>query len=397
MSPDQQVSNSDVRSKRSSGDPPVHRRPLCPTAMGLQFARRLSRLVDRHGARRYVVAAQVLAALGFVLFAASPALFANPYNGFMLATVIFSSSGGLLELLLSPIVNAIPGDEKASAMSLLHSFYSWGQLSVVLITTLLLLWWGSQSWIKIMLLWTILPIINTWFFARVPLAPTVPEEHRTPLKSLLTSRFFLLVVIGIGLGGASELVIAQWTSTFMEKALSLPKVVGDVAGVCTFALMMGVGRVLYGKFGSRINIYTVMAGGSLLATACYLVVIFSPYPLLSLVACALCGFAVSLLWPGSVSIAANHFPLAGASMFALLAAGGDTGASIGPWMVGLIADRVPAFSSGILMSMSAEQLGLRAGLLAATVFPLAMFFCVIWLKGRKQSEILLASAAQPGD
>jgi fucose permease len=345
--------------------------------------------VERYGIRPFIVTAHVLACIGLGLFAAAPLLFTNPYTGFVIATIIFSGSGGLLELLLSPIVNAIPTEEKAAAMSVLHSFYSWGQVVVVLLTTLLVAILGSKSWYLIVLMWTLLPIINTFAFAKVPLAPMVAEEHRTKLRTLIKERFFIVALLGILFGGASEITIAQWTSTFLEKAIHLPKLTGDIAGVCMFAGMMGIGRAFYGKFGSKINIYKAMLWGSALATVCYLIIVISPWMVLSLIACAVCGLGVSVLWPGSLVISANRFPLAGATMFAVLSSGGDSGASVGPWLVGLVADKAPLWIKNMNFSMSGEELGLRAGLAVGILFPLAMFFCLKYLIKHHAGEKLL--------
>lgn len=342
-----------------------------------------STLVDKYGFRPFIVSAQVLTVIGFILFAAAPRLAENPYPVFILATIVFAGAGGLLELLLSPIVNAIPGDEKAAAMSLLHSFYAWGQMGVIILTTLYIFVFGRQAWPGIVLLWTLPAVFNFFLFLRVPLAPPVPEEHRQGMRQLITRPFFLVAFGAILLGGAAENAISQWTSSFMEKGILLPKLVGDVAGMSMFALMLGVGRLLYGKYGQRVNVNRVMMAGALLSVACYLVVALSPYNLLSLAACALCGLGVSLLWPGTLVIAAEKYPLAGAWMFAILAAGGDIGASIGPWMMGMVTEHAPKLApvAGLAASLglSLEQIGLRAGMLAGTVLPVGAFLCLRWL------------------
>ena len=253
-------------------------------------------------------------------------------------------------------------------MSVLHSFYAWGQMGVIILTTLYIFGLGRLMWPGIMVLWTIPAIINFFLFLRVPLAPPVAEEHRQGMRQLITQPFFLFAFGAILLGGASENSISQWTSAFMEKGMSLPKVIGDVAGMSMFALMLGVGRLLYGAFGKRVNVNRVMMGGALLAVVCYLVVAVSPYNLLSLVACALCGLGVSLLWPGTLVIAAERYPLAGAWLFAILAAGGDIGASIGPWMMGVVTEHAPRWApvAGLAanLGLSLEQIGLRLGMLA---------------------------------
>jgi MFS family permease len=334
----------------------------------------------------------VLTVLGFGLFALAPQVLADPYPGFVLATIVFSGSGGLLELLLSPIVNAIPTDEKATAMSVLHSFYAWGQVTVVLLTTLFLFVFGRTQWQWIVLLWTLPAMLNFFLFLRVPLAPPIPEEHRQGMRQLILKPFFIVSFFAIMLGGASEVSMSQWASAFMEKALALPKVIGDIAGMCMFGLMLGVGRLLYGMYGQKVNVNRVMTAGALLAVACYLVVALSPANLPALIACALAGFAVSLLWPGTLVIAAERFPMAGAWLFAILAAGGDIGASVGPWAMSVITEHGPklALFAGLSdsLGLTQEQFGLRLGMLAGAVLPLGTLLCLRWL--------YRANAASPG-
>ena len=342
-----------------------------------------SRPVDRYGIRPFITTGHFLAAFGLVLFAFAPKLFpSQPYLGFMLATVVFSCGGGLLELLLSAIVQAVPSDAKAAAMSLLHSFYAWGFIVVVLGTTAMIAVFGRDNWPLIVLLWSILPFLNFLNFMRVPLAPQVSEEHRTPIKVLGRSPYFLMVVLGIAVGGAAEVTISQWTSAYVESALKLPKLMGDLVGLCLFAGFLGTGRALYGKYGKHIDVWYVMLWGSVLATVCYVVAALSPWPLLSLAACALSGLGVSLLWPGSVVNAARRFPFAGASLFALLAAGGDTGAAVGPWLVGVVADSIPSLfrDSQLLEQLGSNVFGLRSGMLFATIYPFSMVICLILMR-----------------
>jgi MFS family permease len=321
-----------------------------------------SKPVDKYGPRRFVVAGHFIAAIGLALFALSPWLFpSSPYTGFVIATVIFSCASGLMELLLSPIVQAIPGPEKAKAMALLHSFYAWGFILVVVLTTVLLTFF---PWQAVVLLWTVVPLAGGINFIFVPLAPMVSESERTRGKELLKSPLFFLLVLGILAGGASEVSMSQWTSAFTEQALHLPKALGDLVGLCLFAACLGTGRALFGHFGSHWNVRRLMTIGSSLAVVCYLVAALSPLPILSLIACSVCGFATSLLWPGSIVLSTRVFPLAGAGMFALLAAAGDTGAAIGPYIIGLVADHAPV-------------LQLKAGLLAGAVFPFVLIFLLL--------------------
>ena len=340
-----------------------------------------STIVDKYGFRPFVVFAHILTVVGFLLFALSPVIFEKPYIGFVIATIIFSGAGGLLELLLSPIINSIPTDEKATAMSILHSFYAWGQVAVVLITTLFLFVFGRNMWQWIVVIWTLPPLINFFLFMKVPIAHSVSDEHRQGLRMLILKPFFIVAFLAILFGGASEVSINQWTSAFMEEVMKIPKVVGDTAGMCMFAVMLGMGRLLYGIYGKRINVGKVMMLGAFFAIICYLVIALSTISILSLLACAACGFAVSLLWPGTLVLASERFPFAGAWLFAILAAGGDIGASAGPWLVSVVTEQAPKFSfiSSIAVSLgfNNEQVGLRLGILIAALFPIGAFICLI--------------------
>ncbi len=344
----------------------------------------LSHPVDRYGYRPFIMATPFLTILGFVIFALAPTFLPqNPYPGFVVGTIIFAGAGGLLEVLLSPIVNAVPSDAKAAAMSLLHSFYCWGQLSVVLLTTLLLFALGAERWQWIVAAWLVLPAIDAILFYRAPLAAIVPENQKQSLAHIIRMPFFHVALVAILVGGATELIIAQWISAFLEKAMELPKVIGDIAGVCTFAGMMGTGRAIYGCYGARFNINLVMIAGSSLAIICYIGVALATVPLLSLLLCALSGLAVSMLWPGTLSISAARFPLAGTAMFATLAAAGDSGASLGPYLASLVTDLLPQHQAmanlATQLGISLEQLGLRAAMLGSAIFPICSFFCLLWL------------------
>lgn len=337
------------------------------------------RVVDKYGYRPFILAANVLKVIGFLIFASAPSLFSHPYTGFIIGTIIFSGAGGLFEVLLSPIVNSIPTDEKATAMSVLHSFYAWGQLSVILFTTLLVYYLGIHSWQLIILMWLIVPTVNFVMFLKAPLGPLVPDDVRLTNRALVRKPFFVLAFLAIIFGGASEQVAAQWTSAFLEMGLNIPKVVGDVAGVCSFAFCLGVARLVYGIYGQKINLRKVMVYGSLVAMGCYVVIAFSHSAVLSFAACMVCGFSVSLLWPGTLVITAERYPLAGTGLFAMLAAGGDVGCALGPWMTGVVIET--SQRSEWLQNLvkaggdNLEQLGLRSGMLAAAFIPLVAFVC----------------------
>ena len=342
-----------------------------------------SHAVDKYGYRTFLVGAHLTTIAGFAVFALSPLFMSNPYIGFVIGTIIFSAAGGLLEILLSPVVNAIPSKAKSSSMSLLHSFYAWGQMAVVIVTTLFLFVFGRQSWPVIMLLWTIPPLINAMLFSIAPFAPSVPEEHREGFRTHLKNKFFIVAVFAIAFGGASEIIMNQWVSAFMEKVMLIPKVLGDVSGMAMFALMLGLGRLLHGKYGEKLDLIKIMLWGCAVAFACYLIVAFSGIGILSLLACAVCGIAVSLLWPGTLVLTSERFPLAGTWLFAFLAAGGDIGASVGPWIVGVVSDNAIKVNLlaqiGNRFGLDQIQLGMRTGILIGALFPLGAFLCLRYM------------------
>jgi MFS family permease len=345
-----------------------------------------SRPVDKWGVRPFITLGHFLAFIGFILLASAPKLFpANPYVGLMVATVIYSIGGGLFELLLSAIVQAIPNDSKEKAMSLLHSFYAWGFIVVVVGTTLMIKVLGRSNWPILVLIWSVFPLINFFNFLRVPLAPAISEEKRTKIRELLSSRYFLFVILGIAVGGATEVSMSQWTSAFVEASLGLPKEVGDLLGLCLFALLLGSIRAVYGSWGDKFPLYKAMLFGSVLCIACYLIAAFSPLPVISLVACIFAGLGSGLLWPGSVVNGANRFPYAGSSLFAFLAAGGDAGAAFGPWLIGLTADVAPSLVKVApwLKHLTLEESALRSGMLIGSIFPILM---VIFLTRMKKQE-----------
>ena len=345
---------------------------------------------SRIGVKRCVVAAGSLAFAGLLVFALAPSLLADPYHGLVLGTVIFSMGSGILELLLSPIINALPSEQKASDMSLLHSFYAWGQMAVIMLTALAVFVFGSRHWQWIALAWSIPPAVAVVGFSMAELPPFADESKRQRLRDLVRKPAYLAAVAAIGLAGASELCMAQWMSAFAEKALGFPKVFGDLAGLCLFAGSLGVGRLWFGMYGQKVCMYRMMITGAWLSVAVYLVASIAPWPYVSLVACVLAGLGVSLLWPGMLSVTAARFPLAGASMFALMSASGDTGGAVAPWLVGAVADHAPALHSWLSRLFGAaatpEQLGLRTGLLIATVYPLAMVALLYWLRSAARND-----------
>jgi fucose permease len=332
-----------------------------------------SAIADRIGFRFFAVAGHICAVLGLTFFALVPFLPVAAYPGFVVGTVLFSLGGGFLEVIISPIVNALPAREKTASMSLVHAFYCWGQVSVVLVTTFFIFIFGRTSWHIIMLIWMAVPLVNGMLFLRCPLAPHIPDEKRSSVVSVLKNPVFAVLVLLIVFSGASELTLSQWTSAYAEDVLNVPKVVGDMAGMCMFAVMMGVARTVNGVKGKMEYLRKLMLAGGVLALVCYVTVAVTPSPAVGLAACALCGLGVSLLWPGTISLSVKAFPMAGIWMMAILAAGGDTGASVGPFLTGWMADHI----------------GLRMGMLVSAVFPLGVVVCLLtlrFLEGRRPVE-----------
>jgi len=316
------------------------------------------KFADRIGHRRLMVAAHVFCSAGLVLLSVLPNALASPYAGLVIAVVTYAVGGGLIEVLASPIADALPGEAKAASMSLLHAFYCWGHVMVVVVTTALLAVIGSGAWYVLPVLWAVVPAVNVLNFARVPLMPAVAEQERLPLKKLLTSKLFILAILLMICSGASEQAMSQWASLFAERGLGVSKVMGDLLGPCLFAICMGVGRTLFGVLGERIRLSWALVGCAVLCVACYLVAALAKNPLLALLGCAVTGFAVSLMWPGVLSLSARTFPMGGTAVFSLLALGGDIGCAVGPWLTGAVSD--------------VAQSGLRGGLLAAVLFPLGL-------------------------
>lgn len=336
------------------------------------------KFVDRIGYRAAGVTAHLFSTVGLLLLGLLPRALPSPFAGLAIATVVCAIGGGIVEVIVSPIVDSLPSDAKDAKMSLLHSFYSWGQVGVVLLTTLAVRLLGEDLWWVLPLAWAVLPAFNTVAFLRVPLRPTVSQEEKIPLAALAKSKAFLLAMVLMLCAGASELSMSQWSSLFAEQALGLPKVVGDLLGPALFAVFMGLGRTAYGLWGPKLNLYhaLLLTGG--LCVFCYLGASLFPAPLVSLFCCALCGFSVSLMWPGVLSSTSASFPKGGTAMFGVLAVCGDMGCSVGPALTGAVSQVVTSSSlfSG-LSPAQLDQLGLKIGMLSAVVFPLVLVVCLV--------------------
>ncbi|MDD4772218.1 MAG: MFS transporter [Eubacteriales bacterium] len=335
------------------------------------------RYADRIGYRISIVAAHILAFTGLCALGILPVLMGSSlsYTAITIATVIYAIGGGLLEVLVSPIVEALPGDAKASTMALLHGFYCWGQVAVVLLSTLLLHFIGYSNWFIIPILWSLIPLFNSVLFTRVPIVPIVPDGKSISPGSLLKSKLFIPALILMVCSGASEQVMAQWSSLFAEKGLGVSKIIGDLLGPCLFAVFMGTGRTLYGLFGHKINLRKTLIYCSFLCVICYLTASFAPNSFIALAGCAVCGLSVSLMWPGMLSLTAEQNPGGGIPMFGMLAVAGDVGCAVGPWLTGAVS----SYFIGTSTTAAAQQPGLKAGLLSAIVFPVIMIIGIFRL------------------
>jgi fucose permease len=347
--------------------------------------------VDKLGYRKSAVLAHIFCIAGLVSLGILPKILPFPYIGLMLSVLVYAVGGGLLEVIISPIVEFLPGKEKEAAMSMLHSFYCWGQMAVIVITTIALEIFGSDFWFVLPILWAAVPLYNLFRFLKVPLVEPVIEENRKPLRKMFQTKFFVTALVLMVCSGASELAMSQWASLFAETGLGVSKVIGDLLGPCLFAVLMGIGRTVYGIYGNRIPLKKAMLILSVLCVGCYFITSISLLPAVALAGCALCGLSVSLMWPGTYSLAAKKFRKEGTAMFGVLAIFGDIGCSIGPWLTGIISDGVQKTNAGMEIAekyhLSMEQVGLKAGLLIASVFPLIMLACLAFAKEKEKSQV----------
>ncbi len=329
--------------------------------------------VDKIGYRVSMVIAHILAAVGIVLLTFLPELLPSTFAGILIAVMVYAIGGGLLEVLVSPVVEACPSDNKEKAMSMLHSFYCWGHVGVVLFSTLFFQIFAISNWKVLAVIWAVVPLVNAFVFTKVPMAALMEEgEIGLSLKDLLGMKLFWILLIMMVCAGASEQAVSQWASTFAEKGLGVSKTIGDLAGPMAFAVLMGSSRAFYGKYGDRINLDKFMIYSSLLCILSYLGVSLLQMPQLNLIACAVCGLSVGIMWPGTFSKASAALPKGGTAMFALLALGGDVGCSGGPTLVGMI--------SGMMGD------NLKIGILAGVIFPSLLLTGIILCRKREQKS-----------
>lgn len=353
-------------------DVPLGKIALIPTAFF--FTQLLvdlfcAKYVDRIGYRVSVVASEILAAVGLVGLAVLPEITGNPYVGILISVVIYALGSGLIEVLASPIVEACPFPNKDSVMSLLHSFYCWGSVGVIAISTLFFAVFGIEKWRVLACLWAIVPIYNVFNFVTCPIEHLTDEGQGLSIGKLFSIPRFWIAIVLMVCAGASELSMSQWASAYVEAALGLPKNAGDIVGPCLFAVTMGISRVFYGKFGEKMDLMKFMAASGLLCLACYLLAALGGSPVLGLIGCVLCGFSVGIMWPGTISITSSAIPLGGTAMFALLAMAGDLGGSVGPYLVGQVTQNAGD--------------NLKSGLLAGAVFPVVLLMSILLLRKKK--------------
>lgn len=329
-----------------------------------------AKFVDRIGYRVCVVASEVCSAAGLIGLAFLPEIFPNPLAGILCSVILYAMGSGLIEVLCSPIIEACPFDNKEATMSLLHSFYCWGAVGTILISTIFFLIFGIESWKWLAVLWALIPIVNIYNFATCPIEYLVDEENGMKVTELFRKPLFWIAICLMICSGASELAMAQWASAYAEAALGLSKTIGDLAGPCMFAVAMGISRVIFGKYGERIDLMKFMASSGILCVICYFLTALSSNPILGLIGCIVCGFSVGIMWPGTISISSKEFPMGGTAMFALLAMAGDLGGSIGPGIVGRVTQ-----SAG-----NNIQVGMGVGL----VFPFILLIMLFILYTKKK-------------
>ena len=324
-----------------------------------------AKFVDAIGYRRSIVISEIASGLGLAGLAVIPDLFYDPFIGILICVVIYAIGSGLIEVLASPIVEACPFEHKDAVMSLLHSFYCWGSVGVILLSTVFFSVFGIEHWKILACIWALIPLYNIWNFATCPIERLTEEGKGMTIRSLFKMPLFWLAIILMVCAGASELSMAQWASAFTEAALGFSKAVGDLVGPCLFAVTMGISRVIYGRYGAKMNLTRFMIGSGILCLCCYLLASLSASPVLGLIGCVFCGFSVGILWPGTISITSPRIPRGGTALFALLAMAGDLGGAFGPSLVGTVT----------------QQAGdnLRTGILVGSVFPIILIAMLLLL------------------
>ncbi|MDE5716215.1 MAG: MFS transporter [Lachnospiraceae bacterium] len=331
-----------------------------------------SYFADRIGYRKCVVASELCAAAGLIGLAFLPDLLPNPLTGIIASAIVYAIGSGLIEVLCSPIVEACPFDHKEAVMSLLHSFYCWGSVGVILLSTVFFAVFGTAGWKWLACIWAVVPLYNNYNFATCPIEHTTDDGKGMKISSLLRVPLFWIAIVLMVCAGASELSMAQWASAYTESALGFTKAMGDLAGPCMFAITMGISRVIFGKYGDRLDLMRFMMGSGVLCLSCYIAASISNNPVIGLIGCIMCGFSVGIMWPGTISICSGRLPEGGTAMFGLLAMAGDLGGAFGPSLVGNITQNAGN--------------DLRKGMLVGCVFPLVLILSLLILKSMRQTK-----------
>ncbi len=335
------------------------------------------KFVDKIGYKRLAIISQAITFVGLSCLSILPNILPNPYIGIVIAIMLSAIGSGITEVIISPIVESIPGEKKTAEMSLLHSFYCWGQVVVVALTTVMIKLFGNDLWYIAPAVWAIIPLFNAFNFMCVPIVPNLTKEEKTPFMKMLLSKQFILCVVIMICSGASEIAMSQWSSYFAEAGLKVSKMTGDLLGPCLFAIFMGTGRMIFGFVGEKINLKTALCFSAGFCAACYFLTSVIQSPIISLIMCALTGLSVSIMWPATLSLAARLFPKAGGAMYSVLALSGDSGCTLGPW-----------FISFMSLKLSIDNAGgevLKSGLGFGALFPIIMIIAILFLNYKKFS------------
>ncbi len=335
------------------------------------------KFADIIGYKPLAVVSQGIAFIGLLCLGTLPNIMENSYLGIVISIVLSAIGSGITEVIISPIVESIPGEKKTAEMSLLHSFYCWGQVAVVFLTTIMIKIFGNDLWYIAPIIWSVIPLVNTFNFLTVPMQPNLTAEEKTPFFKMLFSKQFILCIIIMICSGASEIGMSQWSSFFAEAGLQVSKMTGDLLGPCLFAVLMGTGRMIFGFIGEKINLKTALTCSAGLCAFCYLGTCFIDNSVISLLSCALTGISVSVMWPATLSLAARLFPKGGGSMYSVLALSGDTGCTLGPWFI--------SFMSLQISSGASSGEAIKTGLGFGALFPLLMILAVSMLRYKKNS------------
>lgn len=325
-----------------------------------------AKFVDRIGYRKSIVTSEICSAAGLIGLAFLPEMCKEPFIGIIISVIIYAVGSGLIEVLCSPIVEACPFENKDSVMSLLHSFYCWGSVGVIVLSTVFFAVFSIEYWKVLACIWALVPLFNVYNFMTCPIENLVEDGNAMGIRGLLKVPMFWIAIILMVCAGASELSMAQWASAYTESAIGLPKTVGDLAGPCMFAVMMGISRVIYGKYGEKLNLMKFMMCSGVLCLVCYLMAALSKNPMIGLIGCIVCGFSVGIMWPGTISISSKQLPTGGTAMFALLAMAGDLGGAFGPSLIGNI-------------TQNAND-NLQVGMLAGSAFPIILIVSLLAMK-----------------